>query len=438
MKLHNPLPESLSAQCNKAASILEHFVKGTTKLDATFIPTKVLDKARGIAIITIVKAGCLWSGRAGSGLVVARLPDGSWSAPSAIMAAGAGIGAQFGAEITDYIFVLNNAAAVRAFSHGGNFTLGANMSVAAGPTGRATEAAGAFVNMAPIYSYSKSKGLFAGISLEGTVIITRADANKAMYGRKVKASELMTGVIPPPVEAEPLYRMLNTSRFVNVGQKSLGPRAEYLADGADQLPAGAVGGSGTVARKTSAKGGVAGNSTVGMRSNTVGSYSSSNSSSGGGVSGSYLGTAGASASAIHGSEATLNEEPLLTAAEKAAKVDAIKAKLSATSSLKRTAGTSAASTTTPPPAYNAISPVAAASGQMPAKPPKPSTLADPASAQARQAVALFDYTGQRPGDLSFRQGDTIWVTRATGSQDDWWTGRVGTTVGEFPANYVSV
>ena len=95
-----------------------------------------------IAVITIVKAGFLWSGRAGTGLVIAKLPDGSWSAPSAIAAVGAGVGLQIGAEITDFVFVLNNAAAVRAFSQKGNLTLGANISIAAGPTGRTTEAAG--------------------------------------------------------------------------------------------------------------------------------------------------------------------------------------------------------------------------------------------------------------------------------------------------------
>nr|KAJ3417056.1 hypothetical protein HK105_001110 [Polyrhizophydium stewartii] len=306
MKLHNPLPEPLEVQCGKAASILEHFVKGTTKLDATFIPSKVLEKARGVAIITVVKAGFLWSGRAGSGLVVARLDDGSWSAPSAILAAGAGVGAQLGAEITDFVFVLNNAAAVRAFSHGGNFTLGGSMSVAAGPTGRTTEAAGALVNLAPIYSYSKSKGIFAGISLEGTLIVTRADANRRMYGKHVSARDLLSGKIPPPVEAEPLYRMLGISRFARVGTRG---------------PASAGGG-----------------------------------------------------------------------------------------------GEEGASTCRP----DAKTARAGADGLL------------------RKAVALFDFDGERPTDLSFKAGDVIWISRQTDSQEDWWTGKRGTVEGDFPANYVRV
>lgn len=151
MKLHNPLPESLEITCNKAASILEHFIKGQNDLDKKLIPTSVLKQASGyfglmisIAIMTIVKAGCLWSGRAGTGLVVSRLDDGRWSAPSAICAGGVGVyhilisGAQFGAQITDVVFILNNRNAVKAFSHG-NLTLGGNISVAAGPTGRSSE-----------------------------------------------------------------------------------------------------------------------------------------------------------------------------------------------------------------------------------------------------------------------------------------------------------
>lgn len=71
--------------------------------------------------------------------MVAKLPNGQWSAPSAILAVGVGVGAQFGVSITDIVFILNNDAGVKAFSNGANFTLGGNISVAAGPTGRAAE-----------------------------------------------------------------------------------------------------------------------------------------------------------------------------------------------------------------------------------------------------------------------------------------------------------
>lgn len=92
------------------------------------IPTDILSKAQGLAIFTVVKAGFLFSGRAGSGIVVARLDDGSWSAPSAIGTGGMGFGGQIGAEITDFVVVLNNKMAVRSFATGGNVTLGGNLS----------------------------------------------------------------------------------------------------------------------------------------------------------------------------------------------------------------------------------------------------------------------------------------------------------------------
>ncbi|KAI9102825.1 hypothetical protein DFS34DRAFT_577444 [Phlyctochytrium arcticum] len=214
--IHSPMPDGLATDLGRVTSILEHFIKGTNQVDAALIPPKIIANAKGIAVITILKAGFLWTGRAGSGVVVARLPDGRWSAPSAIAAVGAGFGAQIGASLTDCVFILNNESAVKAFCHSGNVTLGGSMGVAAGPKGRTAEAAGSIVNLAPIYSYSKSKGLFAGVSLEGSAIVTRNDANRTLYGRKVTAKELLTGEVPPPVEAESLYRVLNF-KFSNMG-----------------------------------------------------------------------------------------------------------------------------------------------------------------------------------------------------------------------------
>jgi SH3 domain-containing YSC84-like protein 1 len=100
------------------------------------IPRRILERARGLAIISVVKAGFIFSGKAGEGVVVARTRHG-WSGPSFIGTGGAGWGPQIGAEVTDFVIVLNNEAAVRAFAKGGNVTLGADASVAAGPVGHA-------------------------------------------------------------------------------------------------------------------------------------------------------------------------------------------------------------------------------------------------------------------------------------------------------------
>lgn len=166
----------------------------------------------------MIKAGFLGSARYGNGLVVARLADGTWSAPSAIGLGGAGFGGQIGFELTDFVFVLNDAAAVRAFSQKGSLTLGGNVSLAAGPVGRNAEAAGAasLKGVAGVFSYSKTKGLFAGVSLEGSAIIERRDANEKLYGQRYTAAQLMQGSVRPPPAASSLMNVLNSRVFAGL------------------------------------------------------------------------------------------------------------------------------------------------------------------------------------------------------------------------------
>src|ERR1700730_3175753 len=155
-----PLYATEQDTVDRCASIVRDF----RRMPERAIPHEVLRNARGLAIITVVKAGFIFSGKGGKGVVVARTRQG-WSGPSFIATGGAGWGPQIGAEVTDFVFVLNNDAAVRAFSRGGNVTLGADASVAAGPVGRAAEAG--VIPRAGIYTYSRSKGLFVGVSVEG-------------------------------------------------------------------------------------------------------------------------------------------------------------------------------------------------------------------------------------------------------------------------------
>ncbi|KAH7034133.1 actin cortical patch component Lsb4 [Linnemannia elongata] len=210
VKINSPLPKDLAGECKKASKILNAFIVAAKGID-NIIPPNILSRAKGLAIFTVIKAGFLFSGRAGSGVVVARLEDGTWSAPSAIGTGGMGFGGQIGAEITDFVIILNTRSAVRSFMKEGNVTLGGNLSVAAGPIGRTAEAgASATVGaIAAIYSYSKTKGLFAGVSIEGSIIIERKDTNEAFYRAPVTAQDLLSGAIPPPPQADILYRALN-------------------------------------------------------------------------------------------------------------------------------------------------------------------------------------------------------------------------------------
>jgi lipid-binding SYLF domain-containing protein len=179
---------------NQSAKILRDF----KRMPERGIPRSVLRNARGLAILTVVKVGFGISGKGGQGVVVAHTGNG-WSGPSFIGTGGAGWGPQIGAQITEFVFVLNTNRAVRAFSRDGNLTLGADASVAAGPVGR--EAQAAVTPTAAIYTYSRTKGLFAGASLEGTVIATQKTANARYYGRAVSAGDILSGSAPAPGRA---------------------------------------------------------------------------------------------------------------------------------------------------------------------------------------------------------------------------------------------
>lgn len=124
-----------------------------------------------------------------------------------------------GAEITDFVFILNDYNAIRTFSESGSITLGGNVSVAAGPIGRNAEASGAasLRGIAAIFSYSQTKGLFAGISLEGSAIVERKDANRRFYGGNVTAKQLLSGTVPPPAAADALLMVLNSRAFNTFG-----------------------------------------------------------------------------------------------------------------------------------------------------------------------------------------------------------------------------
>ncbi|MET0152885.1 MAG: YSC84-related protein [Candidatus Binatia bacterium] len=195
----------LQDDVDQAVTILQRF----KDMPEQAIPDHVMKSAKGLAIMTAVKAGFIFSGQGGKGIVVARTEHG-WSGPSAIGTGSAGFGFQAGIQVAEFVFVLNTDEAVKAFAHRANVKLGGDISVAAGPIGRA---AGAGVTpMAAIYTYSRNQGLFAGVSLEGTVIVSRNDANKEYYGRDVMPKEILAGGVKPPPGAEKLIAELKRTQ----------------------------------------------------------------------------------------------------------------------------------------------------------------------------------------------------------------------------------
>uniref|UniRef100_A0A4X2KJN1 SH3 domain-containing YSC84-like protein 1 n=1 Tax=Vombatus ursinus TaxID=29139 RepID=A0A4X2KJN1_VOMUR len=183
--------------------------------------THVIAKAKGLAILSVIKAGFLVTARGGSGIVLARLPDGKWSAPSAIGIAGLGGGFEIGIEVSDLVIILNYDRAVEAFAKGGNLTLGGNFTVAVGPLGRNLEGNVAIRSTAAVYTYCKSRGLFAGVSLEGSYLIERKETNRKFYCQDIRASDILFGNIPPPAQTEELYEILDsfTEKYENEEQR---------------------------------------------------------------------------------------------------------------------------------------------------------------------------------------------------------------------------
>ncbi|GAA5990239.1 hypothetical protein JCM10908_005889 [Rhodotorula pacifica] len=241
----------LENECDKSAKILASFLADPQHPESALnaIPKEVLRRAKGLAIFTVLKAGFVWSGKAGSGIVIARLPDGSWSAPSCIATGGVGFGLQIGADLSEFVVVLNSEEAISAFAKGGNLTIGGSLAAAAGPIGVGGAVNTAILNPAPMFTYSKSKGLYAGVSLEGTVLVERKDANEAFYGQSIPAINLLGGKVPPPEAASALYETIEAAESID--ETGLPDQAYVVPEGTIGSTAPLGGGAGTAATGTS-------------------------------------------------------------------------------------------------------------------------------------------------------------------------------------------
>ncbi|KAF1911927.1 DUF500 and domain-containing protein [Ampelomyces quisqualis] len=405
----------MSSECRKTGKILASFVDprqafGPDKI----IPPQVLANAKGLAILTVFKAGFLGTARFGSGVVVARLADGSWSAPTAIGTIGGGFGGQIGFELTDFVFILNDASAVRTFAQAGSLTLGGNVSIAAGPVGRNAEAAGAasLKSVAGIFSYSKTKGLFAGVSLEGSGIIERRDANEKLYGRRWTARELLSGQVPPPPAAEPLLRVLNSRVFSGVaGAASVNSESAMYND----IPVYDDSHDNVVwqGRRGSAMG-------EGVRRDRTGSRGT------------------ADEAYQYGDRpqrtSTWQDEVYDRQPQSAGAVGrSFSTRANPNETFDRMdrmdTGRSRASTFNDEYSF---------SDRKPGRPtaPKPAFGQKKAGLGSDQAIAKFTFDADQPGDLGFKKGEVITILKKTDNETDWWTGRVGSREGIFPSNYV--
>jgi lipid-binding SYLF domain-containing protein len=167
----------------------------------TAIPERLMARAYGIVVIpNVVKVAAVVGGRRGSGAMVVRDANGKFTDPIMVSLTGGNVGWQLGVQSTDIVLVFTTAKGINGITDG-KLTLGGDASVAAGPVGRAASAATDQTFSAEVYSYSRNRGLFAGVSLDGSVLSIDNKSNKGLYGKSAPAEEIIAGKITTDLDA---------------------------------------------------------------------------------------------------------------------------------------------------------------------------------------------------------------------------------------------
>jgi lipid-binding SYLF domain-containing protein len=186
----------------KAAEVLNEIMATPDK----GVPDYLLERAKAIAVIPHVVKGALGvGGRFGKGLIISRKGKG-WGTPSYMDLSGGSFGLQIGVSASDVILIFTDEAGVKSLLEG-KLKLGADAAVVAGPVGRSAEAGTDIQLKSGIYSYSRSKGLFAGIALDGAVLTINDSANHKVYGKNVSGHDiLLAGTVAPNATVMPFVR----------------------------------------------------------------------------------------------------------------------------------------------------------------------------------------------------------------------------------------
>lgn len=176
------------------------------------IPEKAIADAKGVAIFSGFRAGMYLAGTGGSGVVVARLPNGRWSPPSAFSVRSGSFGIVYGVDVYDCVCVLNTQAAVDTYTDS-EVNLGGAAGLVAGPLSVAAKR-----DAEPVWVYTKSRGFYGGVTIDGTVISERRDVNADFYGSQVTSKQILSGEVVPqdevgkwPAGAKQLAEMLKVA-----------------------------------------------------------------------------------------------------------------------------------------------------------------------------------------------------------------------------------
>jgi lipid-binding SYLF domain-containing protein len=178
------------------------------------IPDHLLRRAHCVGVIPNLKrAGFIVGAKYGKGVLTCRTADGNWSAPAIMRIEGGSIGLQIGAGETDVVLLVMNESGENKLTRD-KFTIGGDATVMAGPLGRSAEAETDATMAAEILAYSRSRGIFGGVSLEGATLRPDNDDDAKIYGHPVTVHEILHGRVTPPSAASALYSEL--SRFPHV------------------------------------------------------------------------------------------------------------------------------------------------------------------------------------------------------------------------------
>jgi lipid-binding SYLF domain-containing protein len=194
--LTNPVRAQQSSEHSTEAERASDAVNVLTEIMSipeNSIPEDLMARAHGIAVIPhVVKGAFGFGGQWGKGLMSQRREDGSWSTPAYIEIGGGSFGLQIGVQANDIVLVFTDEDGIKGILKG-KVKLGADASATAGPVGRKAEVGTDILLRSAVFAYSRSRGLFAGISLDGSVIGMDDNANRKIYGNNVKGEEILLG-----------------------------------------------------------------------------------------------------------------------------------------------------------------------------------------------------------------------------------------------------
>ena len=223
--------EAASSRLQAAATVLDEIMAAPDK----GIPSDILSSAKCVAIIpSLLKGGFVVGGAHGRGMASCRTATG-WSAPAPLTTTGGSVGLQIGGQAVDVVMVVMNDRGMQALLTS-KFKLGADASVAAGPVGRHTEGSTDWKLRAEVLTYSRARGLFAGISFNGAVIKQDEDATRELYGRMVDFKSILTGSVQAPQSADAFLASIRKAVGTDTAPPSTPARSTVPASSSPSSP----------------------------------------------------------------------------------------------------------------------------------------------------------------------------------------------------------